>query len=415
MQDYLDLLQTQVDKDPAQAAITAKKITQLKAEKKALDDLIASYIELSDNVEENPDMAFERIAGFKPDTEPTRKETPDEEFDRISGGVFDESNTRQETPDEEFDRVSGGAFAEPDTGGALGVDVWGQKAEAFMGYANTVLNGMMGIDSAMSAYENAQLQKDVNVNEEKKKNLKRQLDAKQISQKQYDAGVLKLDTDMEKKKKELQVKQAKRQKALSLVQAIINTAQAVTSALSAGPILGIVLAALVGILGAVQIGYIASTPVPEAMRGRYKAFMKANQAAMGRYDVLGKEDKKQYRGVPFIDSPQSGLYDKPTLFAETGREIILNPKHTENLMKFRPDLVQAIMQVPQRSVGLYPDAGAQKSAASSPVIVQFHPDTLKAMNDFQEQIKKPLGANIVYDDMRNSMATVALLEKSVTR
>ena len=280
---------------------------------------------------------------------------------------------------------------------------------------STVVNSLGGLFSAMNDYENANLQKDENANNKKKANLKKQLDAKLITQKQYDAAVGKMDLEMDAKKKELSIKQAKRQRAISLAQAIIGVAQGVISALSAGPIIGIILAALVGLLGAIQIGYIASTPIPEAAKGRYGAFLRSRQAANGRYDVLGKDDNKEYRGVPYMDQPPSGLYSTPTLFAETGREIIINPKHTENLMRFRPDLVQAIMQVPQRAGGLYPDASAQRSAASGPVIVQFHPDTLKAMNDFQEQLKKPVAAQIGFDNMRDTMATVAEIESRVTR
>jgi TP901 family phage tail tape measure protein len=279
----------------------------------------------------------------------------------------------------------------------------------------TIVSALSGVNQAMSDYENAQLTKDENSNNKKKENLKKQLDSKLITQKKYDTEVAKLDKDLEAKKKELAIKQGKRNKALALAQAIINVAQAVTSALSAGPILGIILAALVGVLGAIQIGYIASTPVPEAARGRYRSFFKTRQAATGRYDVLGQEDKKQYRGIPFIEKPESGIYTQPTLFAETGREIILNPKHTENLMRFRPDLVQAIMSVPQRAGGLYPDTSAQRSAASGETIVKFDRETLEEMRMFREQLKKPLRADMSYDTLTDSMNRVAEIESSVTR
>ena len=279
----------------------------------------------------------------------------------------------------------------------------------------TVVNALSGLNQAMSDYENASLQKDQNSNDKKKANLKKQLDGKLITQKQYDAGVAKLDAEMDAKKKELAVKQAKRNKALAIAQAIINVAQAITSALSAGPIIGIILAALVGILGAIQIGYIASTPIPEAAKGRYRSFFKSRQAATGRYDVLGQDDHKQYRGVPFLEDPKSGVYGTPTLFAETGREMILNPKHTENLMRFRPDLVDAIMQVPQRAGGMYPDTAAQRYAAYRETIVRFDQETIDALKSHTEQLKKPMSANIHYDTLRDSMDTVAMLESNVTR
>ncbi|MFZ4523494.1 MAG: phage tail tape measure protein [Bacteroidales bacterium] len=448
IEEYLGLLQKQIEKEPEKAAATAKEIASLKAQKKSIEDLLQSYLALA----EGTDIAtakysfedsyqFRKNAGIATADEVAYyeinklKETNGwaiaSEIERaaaikkirMDAGVNtdtlpDGTPIEEWTPDnyasnkKSDDASQEAAFQD---NGALDVNLWGAKAEAFMGYANTVMNGMMGIDQAMSAYENSQLAKDQKQNDQKKLNLKRQLDAKTITQKQYDAGIAKLDQEMDVKKRELQVKQAKRQKALSLVQAIISTAQAVVTALSAGPIIGIILAALVGILGAVQIGYIASTPIPEAFRGRYTAFRKASQAAMGRYDVLGQEDNKMYRGVPYQERPESGIYSSPTLFAETGREIILNPKHTENLMRFRPDLVDAIMKVPQRSVGLYPEPSAQKGSATQQITVKFDQDTLDEMKNFRDQLKKPLSSNIVYEDMRSSMDTVAAIEKSVTR
>ena len=294
---------------------------------------------------------------------------------------------------------------------------WLGDAQDAINYASTALSSLQSVDQAMSGYENAQLQKDVFLNDEKKKNLKRQLDAKLITQQQYDAKVAKLDQEMDNKKKELMVRQAKRQKALTIAQTIISIAQGVVTALatSGNPIIGIIMAALVGALGAVQLGYIISTPIPEAAKGRYKAFLQTRQAADGRYDVLGQDDGKQYRGVPYMESPQSGIYSKPTLFAETGREIILNPKHTENLMKFRPDLVQAIMSVPQRAAGLYPDAGAQRQASQQQVVVKWDQETLDEFKLFREQLKKPIRSSILYDEMTESMNTVSMIEANVTR
>ncbi|MBK6964589.1 MAG: hypothetical protein IPH20_11805 [Bacteroidales bacterium] len=45
--------------------------------------------------------------------------------------------------------------------------------------------------------------------------------------------------------------------------AIVNTATAVTSALTVAPPLGIILAGIVGAMGAFQIGTIIETPLPE--------------------------------------------------------------------------------------------------------------------------------------------------------
>jgi TP901 family phage tail tape measure protein len=392
IQKYNEMLQKEILDNPAHAKVIAEKIQRLKDYKNAIDQAVQSLMA-------QQELETGAIKGMAP-----KKYDPNKGLGHLSKAP---------------DIMSKVANPEPaDAGtpqGALGVDMWGQKADQFMGYANTVVNGLMSIDQMMSSRENAQLARDSAFNDEKKKNLKRQLDAKKISQATYDAQISKMDLEMDAKKRDLQIKQARRQKALSLAQAIISTAQAVTSALSAGPIIGIVLAALVGILGAIQIGYIASQPIPQAMRGRYAAILKARQAAMGRYDVLGQEDNKLYRGVPFIRRPESGVYGTPTMFAETGKEIILNPTHTENLMRFRPDLVHAIMHdVPQRAGGSYPQ-GTVTAPAPQATVVQFHPETIKAMQAFQEALSRPVESTINYDTMMTSIDRVDKIKATATR
>ena len=67
----------------------------------------------------------------------------------------------------------------------------------------------------------------------------------------------------EKERKKLLKKQAQAEKASSLVAAIVNTAQAVTKSIAASPLtFGLPWSAIVGALGAAQIGLIAGTPIP---------------------------------------------------------------------------------------------------------------------------------------------------------
>lgn len=238
-------------------------------------------------------------------------------------------------------------------------EVYLEIAGAAISAFSSIVSAMSGLNSALNDYDNAMLQKDVAANDEKKANLKRQLDSKLITQQQYDAGVAKLDEAMDKRKKALAYEQAKRNKALAIAQAIINVAQAVTSALGAGPIIGIILAALVGILGAVQIAYIASTPIPEAAKGRYRMLA---QAANGRYNVIGQDDGKAYNNVPYEPS-FTGIPGRPLLVNETGNEIVIDPYTTKNLQLNYPEVLQAIniARVPQRATGQYAQSsgGAQ--------------------------------------------------------
>ncbi|MDR0575647.1 MAG: phage tail tape measure protein [Tannerella sp.] len=79
---------------------------------------------------------------------------------------------------------------------------------------------------------------------------------------------LQREKQYEQQRKEMQRKQANWQKANAIIQAIINTALAFTSALSTPPApLGIALAAIVGALGAAQIAMISSQKVPSYAKG----------------------------------------------------------------------------------------------------------------------------------------------------
>jgi len=303
------------------------------------------------------------------------------------------------------------------------LDIANQAIAAF----STIVSSLSGVNQAMTDYENANLKKDQDVNDRKKTNLKKQLDSKLISQKQYDAGVQKLDEEMDAKKKQLAHEQAKRNKALAIAQAIINVAQAITSALTAGPILGIILAALVGVLGAIQIAYIASTPIPDAAKGRYKTLdgssrrSKVSQAAIGKYDVIAETTGKLYNEVPFIKNPSTGEYANPTLFAETGNEIIIDPYTTRNLILNYPEIIQGInnARVPQHSQGQYQSISTANAANSlsqkdSPI---FTDEAIQAINRFVEAINnpKPVEAYTIWSKTQQTDQKIKLLDKYVTR
>lgn len=82
------------------------------------------------------------------------------------------------------------------------------------------------------------------------------------------AALEKLDEQYNKKKSKNAREYAKTQKAIALVQAIVGTALAIVNALQQQPaILGIALAAVVGALGAAEIGLIASQEIPAAAEG----------------------------------------------------------------------------------------------------------------------------------------------------
>lgn len=74
--------------------------------------------------------------------------------------------------------------------------------------------------------------------------------------------------ELEKQKADLEQKQAKWQKANSIIQTTIATSQAIMEALAeAGPFAGPILAAVIGAMGAAQVAIIASQPIPKYAKG----------------------------------------------------------------------------------------------------------------------------------------------------
>ena len=145
-------------------------------------------------------------------------------------------------------------------------------------------NRFKAVDMAVGAMNNAfnmfsQLQQGLNQKEmatftknqeQKKKALLNQLNQGYISQAQYQRELQRLDEEADAKKKELSVKQFKAQKAMNMMNIIANTATGIMRAYSdTGPIAGSVFAAIVGALGAVQLGIVASQQAPSYAKGGY--------------------------------------------------------------------------------------------------------------------------------------------------
>ena len=261
------------------------------------------------------------------------------------------------------------------------------------------------LNSAYNEYENAQLQKDQNVNDEKKANLKKRLDSGKISQKQYDDQIYKMDTDMDAKKRKLVHDQAVRQKEINVMNAIIATALGVIQATNTAPPLDIIMPIIIGALGVAQIALILSTPVPEA--------------AAGRYNVMGQQDGKTYNDVSYIGKPKTGLYNKPTLMAESGREIVIDNPTTENLMMNYPEVIRAINYartgaVPQRADGYYPDMGSTGSPGIRMGNLTDSRHTA-ALEKFNKLIEDGITANVIFDDFRRATKKVDTIESLASK
>ena len=139
------------------------------------------------------------------------------------------------------------------------LDHWIGLVNEIASFAQQVLDiGKMFAD-AQTEKENAELDRDRKLNDQKKANLDRRLKAGTLSQLQYNRDLDKIDRDRAAKEKALQQKQFERNKQISIVQSIINTAVAVTKALeSAETPLNFILAGIVGAAGLAETSLIAS-------------------------------------------------------------------------------------------------------------------------------------------------------------
>jgi hypothetical protein len=120
------------------------------------------------------------------------------------------------------------------------------------------------------------------------------------------------------------------------------------------------------------------------------------QAATGRYDVIGQDDGRSY-SAPYEQSPKTGIYSSPTLFAETGNELIVDPATTRNIQMNYPGIMEAInaARVPQRAAGNYqPIERSQPAPAAQQAAPGMDEDTLKTMREFNGMLKLAVSQGI---------------------
>ncbi|MCT4586655.1 MAG: phage tail tape measure protein [Carboxylicivirga sp.] len=163
-------------------------------------------------------------------------------------------------------------------------DIFGMTDEDWLKLIDNFDMAMMYIDQIGMAWgsiitiqnnkDKAELKQYEKNTQKKKDLLNKQLEAGSISQEQYNARVAKLDADLDKKKSEIAIRQAKREKQLGLFQVAVNTAMAVMKIWAEVPKadFGIstgILTALAIANGALQAAAISSAPVPEYAEGGY--------------------------------------------------------------------------------------------------------------------------------------------------
>jgi hypothetical protein len=142
---------------------------------------------------------------------------------------------------------------------------WGRFVDAATTAISKIQQAYQLLGTAMSAViDQARINAEIAIENEYKKRLA-YINKNVKDETKRQAAIVALEAEYEIKKSAARAAAAKSAKAMSIMEAMVNTAVAVTSALKVfPPWLGIALAAVVGALGAIQVGLIAKQPIPLA-------------------------------------------------------------------------------------------------------------------------------------------------------
>ncbi|MBQ2993700.1 MAG: phage tail tape measure protein [Alistipes sp.] len=220
--------------------------------------------------------------------------------------------------------LSGDKWKDIRDGNIKGWREWADAvADIVSGLGNQVLELWGSVDKYMSAAEDSQLKEYEKNNDKKKSALEKRLNAGRITEAQYNAEVAAMEAEHEAYKEELELKQAKRQKAMSITESVINTAVGVTKSLTGLPWpINLVAAAATLAMGVAQTALIAATPITTGAED-------GGPIGNGLIDVRREQDGKLFRAR--LNPNKRGFVSSPTvLVAENGTEYVLPHEAVEN-------------------------------------------------------------------------------------
>ncbi len=150
----------------------------------------------------------------------------------------------------------------------------------------------------------------------RKKELEARYKAGLMTEHQYNEEVEQMEADMQAKQEDMELKQARRAKAMSIVESIINTALGVTKTLAQwGVPAGLVPASIMAAMGAAQTAMIIAQPTGYAEGGNVK--------------VKRAQDGRSFQAR--VDPRKRGYVDRPTiLVGEEGGEYVIPAEALKN-------------------------------------------------------------------------------------
>ncbi|HUH25021.1 MAG TPA: hypothetical protein VLY87_00200, partial [Flavobacterium sp.] len=232
-------------------------------------------------------------------------------------------------------------------------DILGFSPDQWLLFFDNIQNGTVGIETMgmavqalqnvwaqygamVEAGENRRLKQYETTANQKERRLKMQLDRGMISQDQYHKAVEAVEADYNRKKAEMEYKQAKRKKQMDLANAVSSTAMAVLNGLNTQPFfpVGIAMAALAGIMGGLQIATIAKQPLP--------SISGYEQGLYGDHLVRREQDGKVFK-TTYGGKTKSGVVNKNTMYmvGENGPEMVIDNKA---FRKMNPQLRESLIR-----------------------------------------------------------------------
>lgn len=268
-------------------------------------------------------------------------------------------------------------------------------------------------DQAETNKENAKLAEQQKANQKEKDSLKKKLDAKLITQQEYNKKVAALDDAYNKHAADVKKKQWERQQKADVINAGITGSQAVLSALATKPfVLGLILAGVAALKTKKEIDNIKSTPAPEFGTG---GFLNGPSHSSGGMPVLNPVTGKKEAEVE-------------------GGEVILS----KNTVRNNPDLVGALLHnsmykqgatlQPQYQVRAYrtldypsamdtvaksryyanggtflsPATTAPPEASQTVVVSPVPEEVLELLRDLRQIFGKPIPAVVSYSQLKDA-------------
>lgn len=235
-------------------------------------------------------------------------------------------------------------------------------------------------------------------NDKKTKSLEKRLNAGLISEAQYNAEIESLEKEKDAYQEQMELKQAKRQKAQKLTQAIINTALGVTKTLAEWGIpWGIAPAAIMGAMGAAEAAMIAATPITTGAEDG------------GLFNTKRAQDGKTFKAR--LSPDKRGFVSSPTvLVGENGGEYIIPAAGLANptLQPFLATLETARRNGTLKDLNfdaVYPlsatmaraEGGNTQAGSTSQVVIRESQDTsrlIDVIETLNKRLSHPIRADV---------------------